>query len=312
MSIATSAYPTAQDALEVAIFEADDGGGPNGMDGNVLNPETNPQILPAFQKTWILLQQRLISAGCDEFTTEGIIPNLTPGMNPNARVPVKLTPNGYFNGLYWTGPNVTAPLWSSSVTYTQQQTVTFSNTYYVALPNNGTNLNQEPDTSPLFWQPFNNIGPTLPTNMVKPLELRECQLNNNFWTPMRQAPDSIRTGTGGTGQQQFGVWMYEDNTLILPAIQTTTSLKMKYLGMKPPITDFDSPLMVMFCQHALAYLVLYSLSGGRGGSMSAEYKTKAETAISQIVNQTVRKMAYSTFQRRGFRNGSRSGNRSGY
>jgi hypothetical protein len=311
MNVATSAYPTALDALNIAIEEADDGGGPAGMAGNILNPEINPQVLPTFQYQWIYLQQRLISAGVDDMTKERVVFNLTPGANPNPRVPVQLTPNGYFNGEYWTGPNVTAPSWNDAITYTQSQTVTFSNIYYVALPNNGTNLNQEPDSSPLFWQPFNNIGPTFPPDMVKPLELWECRFGQNFWSPMKQAPDSIRTGMG-VSQQRFGVWMYEGGVLTLPAIQLVTDIKIKGLCMQPPIADWDSPLMVPFCGHALAYLVLLTMSGGRGGTMSANYKMKSEEAISQLINQTVRKMAYSVFSRPGFRRGSRSGNRSGY
>jgi hypothetical protein len=307
MPVQTTPYSTAQDALNFAIIASNDGGGPLGMAGNVLNTTSNPQVLPAFQNNWIYLQQRLISCGVDTFTKTEVVFNLPASGTSNAGVPMILTYNGYFNGVVWSGPNVTAPLWNSGNTYTQQMTVTFNNTFYVALPNNGTNLNQEPDTATTFWAPFNNIGPTLPPDLVKPLECWSQMPGNGFWTPMKQLPDSI---TVWNVQQRFDRWLFENDKLILPGCTQDQNLKMKYLAMAPPIATWNSPLMVRGCERALGYLVLADLSGGRGGPMADVYKAKAEEAINQILNQTVRKQAYASYVRQPFR-GSGRGRRSG-
>ena len=240
----TSPYSTAQDALDIAIVAANDGGGPAGMDGNILNPDTNPQVLPAFIGRWVYLQQRLISESVDTFTADCVVKGLTPGTNLDPKVPVTLSWSGYWDG---------------------------------------TSLND---------------AIVLPTNLVKPLEVWECQDSNASWATMRQAPDEINAG-GAMGSRQ-GVWMFEHDLLIMPGCNNLTDLKLKFLAMAPAITSFASPLMVRGCESALAYLVLYELSGGRGGSMATMYKTKSEEAINQIINQTVRKQAYTSFARKPF------------
>jgi hypothetical protein len=75
--------------------------------------------------------------------------------------------------------------------------------------------------------------------------------------------------------------------------------------MKPPIISWDSPIMVVGGARALAFLSLVDLSGGRGGPMADSYKQKAEEAISQIVNQTVRKMSYAMYEPIPFRTSRR-------
>ncbi len=307
MAVQTTPYQTAQDALNIAITASNDGGGPNGMQGNVLNITSNPQVLPTFQNMWLYLQQRLISCGCDEFTQTQPVFNLAASANPNPRVNMILTFNGYFNGVTWSGPNVTAPLWSSGTTYTQGMTVTFGNAYYVALPNAGTNLNQEPDTATTFWAPFNNIGPCLPVNLVKPLYIKESQAGNNYWVPMIQAPNDLQRWQK---TQRFGTWIFENDRLTLPACSQANDLDIQYLGMKPPIASWDSPLMVRNAARALAFLSLSDLAGGRGGEMADRYKNQAEEAINQILNGTVRKMAYSSFVRQPFRSPRNGGRRS--
>ena len=310
MPVPTTPYDSAQTALNDAIIFANDGAGPNGMQGNVLNPTSNPQVLPAFQERWRYLQQRLISAGVDTFTKDQVIFALPPTAVSNPRVNMILTYNGYFNGQVWTGPNVTAPQWSNAVTYTQGMTVSYNNTYYVALPNSGTNLNMEPDTNPNFWQQFTNLGPCLPADLIKPLECWECITGGQNWVPMRQVPDAVTTNVI---QPYHGVWGFSNDRWVTPGASLTTDIRMKYLAMAPDIVSFESPLMVRGCSTALALLVLDQLSGGRGGSMQVTFKDRAEEAINQIINQTVRKQAYSQFVRAPFRSrgGSWRGRRSG-
>jgi hypothetical protein len=301
-------YDTAQTALNVAIIAANDGGGPNGMGGNVLNPLVNLQVLPALQERWRYLQQRLISAGVDTFTKDQVISSLPATTNPNPRSVMILTYGGMFDGVIWTGPTVSAPIWSNAVTYTQGMTVTFGtvsppiSTFYVALPNSATNLNQEPDSSTTFWQPFSNVGPTLPSDLVKPLEIWECPTGGNAWVRMTQLPDSLPSHH--PMGPRFGVWLFQNDELILPPSSQTNDLRIKYLAMAPDISTLASPLMVRGCTTALAYLMLDQVAGGRGGPMAETFKARAEEAINQILNQTVRKMLYAQYVRKPYRGGS--------
>lgn len=307
MPTAVLPYETAQDVFDIMVIASADGTGPNGMEGNILNEATNPTVLPAVKKMWLYLQQRLISAGVDTFTKNFVINNIPAFAGNNPREPMILGFNGFFDGKVWHGPTVTAEAWDDATTYTQGMTVTYGNYYYVSISNNGTNLNQEPDTSPAFWSIFTNLGPILPPDMIKPLEAWESRAGNNHWAPMRQAPDQFRTSNI---QQNFGVWMYENRQMSLPPCIQVSDLKIKALAWAPPIVGWDSPLYLEGAPaRALAYLTLVELSGGRGGSMSDKYGIEAEKQINQLINQTVRKMAYSSFARRPFRSRSSGGGR---
>ena len=356
-----SPYDTAQTALTDAIIFSNDAGGPNGLSGNILNPATNPAVLPAFQERYRYLQQRLISCGVDTFTKEAVIFALPPTASSNPRVRMLLTYNGYWNGQEWIGPNITAPAyaggttyaagqtvvsvgiyyislvnsntgntpatsptfwqaftnvnlsaptWSAVTTYTQGQTVEYGGNYWVAQPNAGTNLAIEPDTSSLYWAPFSAIGPCLPTDLIKPLELWECQTGSNGWVPMKQQPDCI---TANLIQPRFQQWVFSNEKLVLPGASFTNDIRMKYVAVAPDIVTFDSIIYPRQCSTALALLVLDQLSGARGGPMSTTFKARAEEAISQIVNQTVRKQAYSSIVRRPYKSrlGGIWGGRSG-
>ena len=302
MPTPTTPYPTAQDALNAAITFANDGGSPLGMAGNILNPSRNPQVLPTLQECWIYLQQRLISNGVDTFTKTAPIFGLPAAATSSRRAVMLLTYNGFFDGLTWSGPNITAPLWSHAVTYTQGQTVTYNNVYYVALPNSATNLNQEPDTATTFWVIFTNIGPCLPPDLVKPLEISECNTGGPAWVPMAQCPDVL---ANNLITARFRKWAFSNNTLKLPPASQMNDILLTYLAMAPPIATLQSPLMVPGVARALGLQVLYVLSGGRGGPMADTYKVWAEEAINQILNQTVRKQAYSNFERPPYRGGRR-------
>jgi hypothetical protein len=298
MAIRTSPYDTAQDALNAAIVFANDAGSPAGMSGNVLNPNRNPAVLPALQERYRYLQQRWISGGVDTFTKDSIVYALPLPATSNPSILMELTYNGFYNGQVWCGPNITAPAWSSSVTYQQDQTVTFGSTYYVALPNNQNNLNQTPDTSPSFWSPFNNLGPTLPADLIKPLEIYERFSGGNRWVRMTSLPDSLN---GTRIQPRYGSWLFENDRMFLPGNSQVSDLKIKYLCMAPDINSLNSPLMVRNCRTALAYLVLAALAAGRGGAQADYFDNKAEQAINQVINQTARKQLYQTFNRQLFR-----------
>ena len=354
-------YDTAQTALTDAIIFANDAGSPSGLSGNILNATTNPAILPALVERYRYLQQRLISSGVDTFTKEAVIFALGPSATSNPQIKMLLTYNGYWNGLLWQGPYVSAPTWSSAVTYnfgntvvlsgvyyvltgaqtslnqspasnigiwnifspgaitvaawavgttyTQGQQVSYGNTYYTAQPNATTNVGRTPDVSPLFWAPFAVPGAALPADLIKPLELWEVQTGTGTggWVPMKQVPDALNPNLI---QPRFREWTFSNDKLVLPGASFTNNLRMKYVAAAPDITTLNTFIYPRGVATALALLLLDQLSGARGGPMAQIFKERAEEAISQIINQTVRKQAYSQFVRRPFR-GPGMGRRSG-
>jgi hypothetical protein len=344
-------YDTANTALTQAIIFANDAGSPAGISGNILNPTTNPAVMPALLERYRYLQHRLISEGVDFYTKEAVVYQLFPTASSNPQIKMQLTYQGYWNGQVWSGPYVTAPAWSSSVTYTVGQTVTdaggyyvcnatsslnqepslnlgiwteftpgtanvvawsaattytqgqqvaYGNSYYVAQPNASTNLNKIPDQSPLFWAEFAVPGPALPADLIKPLEVWEVQYGTitGGWVPMKQAPDSLNPSII---QPRFRQWSFSHDKLILPGASYTNNLRIRYLAQAPDITTLQTIIYPRGVSTALAFLTLDMLAGSRGGPMAQIFKQRAEEAISQLINQTSRKMAYSQFVRRPYR-----------
>ena len=346
-----SPYDTAQTALTQAVIFANDAGSPAGIAGNVLNPTTNPAVLPALLERYRYIQARLISEGVDFYTKEAVVYQLGATATANPQVKMQLTYNGYWNGQVWSGPYVTAPAWSAVVTYTVGQTVTdaggyyvlnvastlnqepslnlgiwtqftpgttnaaawspittytqgqqvaYKNSYYVAQPNAAANLNQEPDSSPLFWTEFAVPGPALPADLIKPLELWEVQYgtNNGGWVPMKQAPDSLNPNLI---QPRFRQWVFSHDRIVLPGASYTNNLRIRYLAQAPDITSLNTIIYPRGVSTALAFLTLDMIAGARGGPMAQIFKQRGEEAINQLINQTSRKMAYSQFVRAPFR-----------
>src|SRR5271154_4013841 len=101
MPTAVLPYETAQDAFDIMVIATADGTGPNGMEGNILNQTTNPTVLPALQKMWLYLQQRLVSSGVDTFTKDAVISNLPAFAGNNPRDLMILTYGGFWDGKVW-------------------------------------------------------------------------------------------------------------------------------------------------------------------------------------------------------------------
>lgn len=150
----------------------------------------------------------------------------------------------------------------------------------------------------------NHATPTLPIDMLEPLELWERQtivsgVNTNPWIPMVQASDSISS----RGQfARFTIWDYEDDVILLPGATQINDVKTKYLAYAPEITGPTSPILIARCKPALAALMAEAVCVSRGGLESAAvFKAKADMKIENIISRTARKEQYSSFVRRPFR-----------
>lgn len=156
-----------------------------------------------------------------------------------------------------------------------------------------------PDTDP--------IGPTLPDDLLQPLEIWERQSGSvDFWTPVVQAADAI-------GQRAVNsklcIFDYENDILFFQGATFTNDIKLKYICYAPMLTDPDSQVMVIRCIPALAALMAEAAAKSRGGTEAAAmFKQQAEEAIKMIVSRTARKEQYASFNRMPFR-GRRRGRR---
>ena len=303
-SVATTPYDTAGDVLTSAIVFSNDWASANGIAGNILNA-AQPGVIPLMKERYRWLQQRLISANVETQTKYWVVYSLPPAATQNLRISMELTYNGFFDQEIMWGPNPSAPVWSSAITYQPSQVVNFNGTTYIAKVTPPTNLNMQPDLSPLFWALW--YGPVLPPDLRKPLELWECPSGGYGWKPMVQAPDSVSTRPL---RPIYEIWDWKNDKLLLPPCSSTMDLKIQGVCMAPDITSLDTPVMVMNCSTALAYLIVAEASRSRGGQMSTVFDQKAEAAIKQIINQSVRKDSYTIYVRRPFR-GLRQGRRRG-
>lgn len=140
---------------------------------------------------------------------------------------------------------------------------------------------------------------TLPTDCIKPLELWERQNGNNSWVRMSQAADSLSSRPIMT---RFGEWDFETDLLYLPPSSGVNDLKMKYLCYAPDISNTTSPILIVRCQHALAYRLLTEVAKSRGGlEMASVWAKDAQAEMQKIVNRTARKESYGAYFRRPFR-----------
>lgn len=157
----------------------------------------------------------------------------------------------------------------------------------------------------------NSSTPTLPSDLIEPLELWEratvtSGTNTGSWVPMKQASDSISTRTITS---RFGIWDYESDILYLPPASQSNDVKMKYLVATPRLTAVDQQVPILDCEVAMGSLIAELLSMGRGGAeATAQFHARAEAEVILMVSPTDRKEQYSAYNRKPFR-GTRAGRR---
>jgi hypothetical protein len=148
-------------------------------------------------------------------------------------------------------------------------------------------------------------SPTLPSDLLKPVELWERQHGaTSAWIPMRQVSDSISSRPQNL---RFGVWDWETDQLTLPGATQANDIRIKGLLAAPALTGPSSPVLIPRCKIALANLLAEMAAKSRGGTeMAAVFAKDAEMAIERIANRTAIKEQYANFQRKPFRNRSRN------
>jgi hypothetical protein len=305
--VSSAPYPTVENCLSAARVLANDMA--NSVLGNAL-ADNQPYVLPLADLAHKTLRKMLTARGVNTYSGYGYALGLVPSATQDPTVQMQLTYQGYFDGVMWHGPTVSAPLWNSGTTYTQGMVVTYSGQYYLALPNSGVNLDQEPDISPAFWGSVQSVGPTLPPDMTEPLEVWERATitngtNTNKWNEMTQASDSISTRSLVAA---FRIWDWQSDILYLPPATQENDLKFKYLKATPRLTNFNQQVPMNDCEMAMGALICVMYSMGRGGEEAAAFQAVAETQVGLLAMPTARKEQYASYNRRPFR-GTRASRR---
>lgn len=151
----------------------------------------------------------------------------------------------------------------------------------------------------------NNANPTLPSDLLEPLEIWERQTGSTFaWKPMKVASDSISTRPQ---IKTFNIWDWETDVLYLPGATQSNDLKIKGLLYAPVLTGPTSPVLVARCTNALAALMIEAAADMRGGAGAEIFGPKAQKYIDQIINRTVQKDQRAVFVRQPFRGRRRRG-----
>jgi hypothetical protein len=302
-----SPFPQVEDALIAARALCNDMS--QSVLGNLL-ADNQPFVVPYADLAHKTLRKMLTREGVNAYSAYGYATGLTPVATTDPTTQVQLTYQGYYDGVAWHGPNVTAPTWNNAVTYLQGQLVTYSGIYYIALANSGTNLNMEPNISPTFWAYFNAQGPVLPSNFLEPLEVWErgtvtSGVNSSAWKPMKQASDSISTRSQ-TGR--FNIWDWQSSILYLPGATQENDLKFKYLLATPRLTSVNSIIPIADCDVAMGALIAAMFSAARGGQEAAGFQAIAEQQATLLATPTAIKEEFASFNRRPFR-ATRAGRR---
>lgn len=153
-------------------------------------------------------------------------------------------------------------------------------------------------------------NPTLPPDMIKPLELWNAPQGAQAWYMMRQVPDSI---SSRAPQPLPCIWDFQNDKLILPQATQTYAMKMKYLCYAPDITGPTSQVYCVHAQTAMAAKFVSRVCAMLGGlEMAAIFDEQAKRAINKIANRSARKEQYTNFQRIPFRGRAGRGGRGYY
>ena len=162
-------------------------------------------------------------------------------------------------------------------------------------------------------------NPFLPGDCVSVLRVWEKQTGSNFaWTPMTQATE----GLYGTLQgPYFNCWEYRQDRIYLPGSTIEEDLRIRYLAQFTPIgpSTQENPwssvsIAVAASIEALATLVAYRYTRGRGGTASPQLAADAKEFVKLITNRYIRqaqRVPYSRMPYGGYQSSSGDGHGGG-
>jgi hypothetical protein len=145
-----------------------------------------------------------------------------------------------------------------------------------------------------------NASPTLPGDLIEPLELWERQTGTeNVWRPMKPAADSISSRAQNAN---FSIWDWETSILYLPGATQSNDLKMKYLQATPRLTSTTQQIPIPDCDMAMGALIAELAAVPRGAEAVAYFHSRAESEVILLATPQQIKEEYQASFRRPFRN----------
>jgi hypothetical protein len=144
-----------------------------------------------------------------------------------------------------------------------------------------------------------NAMPVLPPDLQEPVKLWERPSGTNLqFVPMTSAEGGIPAGLARGAF--FGVFEWREDILYLVGSNRTNDIRIRYIRKMPDITSGNAtttPVPIIRCAVALAYLLVEIFSTSRGGTVTPAFSSEREGAIKQLINTTTRKKQRTNFRR---------------
>ena len=114
-----------------------------------------------------------------------------------------------------------------------------------------------------------HASPTLPTNMLMPLEIWERQTGSvASWSPVVPVSDSISTRPQTS---IFGIYDWQTDELWFPGATLSRDIKMKFILYAPELTGPSSPVLIARSKVAFGNMLVAAACKARGGVNAAQF-----------------------------------------
>ena len=136
----------------------------------------------------------------------------------------------------------------------------------------------------------------LPQDMEIPIRLwQRVSGQNAQFMPVVPAIDGIESlPKGGL----LNCWEWRGDAIWFPGASQSLDLRIRYKRiMQDPFPAGNTPIPIIRCAVALAYLTVEIFAAGRGSTMLPAFNLEKEDAIKQIVNTTTRKNQRKNYRR---------------
>lgn len=147
-----------------------------------------------------------------------------------------------------------------------------------------------------------NDQPVLPPDLQAPIKLWERPSGTNSqFTEMRCMEGGIPASLARGGR--MGVYEWREDIVYLLGSTQMVDIRLRYLRKMDDIVkgeEAQTPIPIIKCAVALAYLVVEIFAGGRGSTVTTFFADERENAIRQLINTTTRKKQRTNFRRKPY------------
>jgi hypothetical protein len=153
-----------------------------------------------------------------------------------------------------------------------------------------------------------NSTPTLPVDLIVPLEVWERQTNAAAdFQYMQQPQEGLRSRRPGS---YFGLWEWREDRINMTGSTITEDLRVRYEAAisriaipVAPLTYANVTIPITDSEDALASAVVLQYSRTRGSAMRQEAQQWFNDEMFQLINRHVRRDQHVNYRPRGYRSG---------